>query len=153
MISSTNSKNPISPEFNPNFKKFHKMICEITAFEKICSTFLILSRICFINNFSAKNNSLKLCNHQKLKYLKINLFFKKILLTILKILSAQIIKKEILKDLELFTCMQNHYFERQVWIYNFKMIFKTCFKFFLRKIEKKVDLTLLNKSPKSYKLH
>ena len=79
----------------------------------VSAVFLIIFWSRVVNNFIVKSNFSKPSNPQKLKYFEM-IFFKKNPHTAWKILSKQIswndffLRKHFLKDIELFTQMQNY---------------------------------------------
>ena len=89
MITSAYSKSSNSSGFNPILQIFYEMICEIIVSKTVCGIFLFFCQSRFIKNFMGKNNFSESQNHRKLNISK-TIYLKKILHTVLKILSAQI---------------------------------------------------------------
>ena len=117
MITSVYSKSSNSLGFNPILQKLYEMICEITFSKTVCGIFLTFCRSSFINNFIAKNKFLKPWNHWNLNISR-PIHFKKILHTVLKIISVQISWKEFFfekafQGLRAFFALQNFWFWSQ----------------------------------------
>ena len=144
MTTSTYSTSSNSPGFNPILQKFHKMICLIIFSETVCRIFLIFCCSCFINDFVVR----KFFGTAKSpKDILRPIYLRKLLHTVLKILSAKISQKDffsknkkISKDLELFSREQSHWFKHdffaqelnfilffQMWSFNFNTLLKICF--------------------------
>ena len=152
MIISAYSKSSNSSGFHPISQKFYDIICEIIVSKTVRGIFLIFCPSSFIDNFIVKSDFWEPWNHAKLKS-QDPFIFKKFPYTVLKIISAQIRWKNFFFEkfffqglgaffskpltwASFFSTQNLFYIFFQVWLFDFNIVLKTCFKNLFRKTVK-----------------